>query len=103
MKQSGGELLLRCHRAFVAGLTFLGLGRTAPEEVHRAVRAGVTVLPGLKTTVLSWLVFLRADSLAKRPRADAMLRVFDAAAMRKTAHPFLRRASTAPSSGTVTQ
>lgn len=62
----------------MAALTFLGLGRTAPEEVHRAVRAGVTVLPGLKTTVLSWLVFLRADSLAKRPRADAMLKVFNA-------------------------
>lgn len=58
----------------------------APEEVHTAVRLGVTVLPDLETLVSGEArAFVRADSLARRPRADAMLTAFDAAAMRKTA------------------
>lgn len=58
----------------------------APEEVHTAVRLGVTVLPDLETLLSGEArAFVRADSLARRPRADAMLTAFDAAAMRKTA------------------
>lgn len=58
----------------------------APEEVHTAVRLGVTVLPDPETLVSGEArAFVRADSLARRPRADAMLTAFDAAAMRKTA------------------
>lgn len=68
------------HRALNAALTFLGLGRIAPEDVLTAVRPGVTVLPGPKTEVSGEVrAFLSADSLARRPRADAMLTAFDAA------------------------
>lgn len=67
-------------------LTFLGLGRIAPDDVHTAVRHGVTALPGpleeedrvVRRTVV------KADSLARRPRADAMFTTGAAAAMRKT-------------------
>lgn len=57
----------------------------APDEVHTAVRRCVTVLPGpLEVVGGAVRPFLRVDSLAKRPRADAMFPAFDAAAMRKT-------------------
>lgn len=60
-----------------AALTFFGLGRTAPEEEHTAVRAGVTALPGPETLVVNREVFLSTDDLARTPSADAaMLTMF---------------------------
>lgn len=66
-------------RVLNAALTFLGLGRTAPDEVHTAVRPGGPK-PGVRRELRG---FLRADSPTRRPRADAMLTASDAAAMRK--------------------
>lgn len=76
---------LLVHTSFTASLTFLGLGRMAPDEVHTAVRRCVTVLPGpLEEVGGAVRAFVRADSRARRPRADAMFPAFDAAAVRKT-------------------
>lgn len=90
-------------RASKAALTFLGLGRMAPDEVHTAVRLAVTVLPApLEGVSREVRPLLRADSLARRPRADAMLTAFDAAAaMRKAAANFGRGAATAPPCGAL--
>lgn len=85
------------HRPLKAALTFLGLGRTAPDEVHTADRLGVTVPPGpVQGLSRAVRTLPRADSLARRPRADAMFTGFDAATMRKTADIFGREALTAP-------
>lgn len=58
-------------------LTFLGLGRTAPDDVVTTERCGVTVLrappaPALGTASRP---FLRTDILNRRPRDDAMFPV----------------------------
>lgn len=72
--QQGGHRTHTHTHTRTTPLTFLGLGRTAPEEVHTALRLGVTVLPGTDTLPRGeQRAFVTADSLTKRPRAGAML------------------------------
>lgn len=58
-------------------LTFLGLGRTAPDDVVTTERCGVTVLRAPPAPVLGTVSrpFLRTDILNRRPRDDAMFPV----------------------------
>lgn len=67
----------------------------APDEVHTAVRRGVTVPGGPNTELCGQeRTFLRADSPARRAKADAMSTRLDAAPMRKNSRS--RRLNSAP-------
>ncbi|KAG7216216.1 hypothetical protein INR49_029065 [Caranx melampygus] len=63
---------------------FLSKFYRAPDDVHTAVRHGVTALPGPQEEEGVRRTVVKADSLARRPRADAMFTEGAAAAMRKT-------------------